>query len=98
MFVTNRGVRKTDVCSLGIWFSGGAYGRTGEPLSLSTVGGVMQIEMVVSCWFFAEAFCVNMVAKDIDPSTIGLHNLLIEAVVIIEPSCCGASLVTGVKM
>ncbi|CAH1414145.1 unnamed protein product [Lactuca virosa] len=97
MFVTNGGVWKTDVCSLVICFNGGACGRTDMPLTLSTIGGVVLLEIVVSCWFCMDSFCVNTVAEDIDPSAIGLHDLLIGAVVI-EPSCYGASLVTGVKM
>ncbi|CAH1447137.1 unnamed protein product [Lactuca virosa] len=98
MFVTNGDVWKTVVCSLVIWFSGGACGITSTPLMLSTVGGVVLLEIVVSFWVCAEAFYVNTAEEDVGPSAIDLHNSLIGALVIVEPSCCGVSLVTGVKM
>lgn len=58
---------------------------------LSTVGGVVLLKIVVSCWLCYEAFCVNAVAKDVDPLMTSLRSSLIGVVVIVEPPCCGAS-------
>lgn len=49
MFVTNGGVWETVVCSLVIWFSGGAVEITGTPLTLPGIGGVVLLEIVFSC-------------------------------------------------
>lgn len=43
-------------------------------------------------------FCVNMAVEDVGPLAIGLYNSLIGELVIVEPSFCGISPVTGVKM
>lgn len=91
MFLTNEGVWKATICSLVIWFSGGAFEKVGIPLALSTVGGVVLLEIVVNCCLCEGAFCVNTVAEDVDSLVISLHISLIKAVVIVEPPCCGAS-------
>ncbi|CAH1444058.1 unnamed protein product [Lactuca virosa] len=96
MLVVNDDVWKATVCSLVIRFIGGAYEKSSIPLALSTIGGVVLLETVVSCWLCDEAFCVDAVAEDIDPSMTGLHSWLIVAVVIAEPPCCGASPATVV--
>ncbi|CAH1425440.1 unnamed protein product [Lactuca virosa] len=98
MFVTNDDVWKTIVCSLVIWFSGGACEITDTPLTLTIVIDAVLLDIVVTCWVCAETFCVNTTADNVGPLVIGLHNPLIGAIVIVEPSCCGVLPVTGVKM
>ena len=49
MFVVNGDVWKNIVCSLVIWFSGGAVEITGTPLTLPGIGGVVLLEIVFSC-------------------------------------------------
>lgn len=98
MFVTNGDVLKTVVYSLFIWFSGGACWRSNMPQTLSTIGGVVLLEIVVKFWVCAEAFCVNMATEDIDPSTVCLRNSHSGAVVMVEPSCCSVSPISSAKM
>lgn len=67
------------------------------PLALSIVGGVVLLDIVVSCWLCGGSFCVNAVAEDVKPLVAGLHSLLIETLVIVKPPCCGASPITVVS-
>ncbi|CAH1412426.1 unnamed protein product [Lactuca virosa] len=84
-------------CSPTIWYNGGVYEKTGMPLTLSTVGGVVLIEITVSCGVCMEVLCVITAAEEIGPSAVGLHISFVGAVVIVEPPCCDASPVTGVR-
>lgn len=113
MFFTNGGVWKAIFCSLTIWFSGGVwknvgcsptilysgdvYKMTGMPLMLSSIGCAILLEITVSCGVCMEAFCAIMVVKKSGPSAVGLHNLFVRAVVIVESPGCDASSVTDVR-
>lgn len=75
---------------------GGVCGKVDILSVLCVVGGGVLLEIVACCCLCDDEFCTDVAAKSTDPSITCLHGSLIRVVVIVEPLCCGVSLVTFV--
>lgn len=67
------------------------------PPTFSTIGGGVMIDITVNCGVCIWVLCVITVAEEAVPSTVNLCNLFVGAVVTVEPLCCDASSVSGVR-